>query len=786
MDFHSLTRKELQALCKRNKIPANITNVAMADALKALEIVEGLDEFMNQSQSPEKTMNKSSQDIPSTAARTSTRRKTTEEEPQSTQPTTRTRRLTRRTMELDEENKNVNVPETPVMATTTRRRAQKTETEVEEQKKSDLLETPALQSGRRRPGVGSTRRKVEAQKEGSLQQGYGTRRSVRLLEKCMTGLSLKESERMEPVKIDEMLEDEVEENKNGQFEAPAEVPLARNLIVSLQDERDLKDNVLENSKCYHSGGNDCTVISEAGSHKSDNLDTKDASLDKSDAYLANLAKSADSDGTIDTKGSDDSALSEDSHENDNSNEESIAENNGGSHTDETRSINALVADAFEELSEEALDNSSSAEFMEQIEVVSVEEYAANHAALDVERQKLVGKDCDCNVVVLNDDLAKLPQAEEYDGCKVSQNVSALPEGQMDSSEKMGNEESEDDPDQIDDDTRFDNNSLADELQEEISCEQKCISIPTAAYSSEDPMINMVNGEELVDVNVAEAEIIHVVESSFHNAPRCVVGDIPIHKMLDNGDAEALVDICVNPVEEFEETTQEIPPEEKSPTAAKLMSPCPPLTSNCAITTSIRVVGDNPIHKMLDYGDAEAMVDICVNPAEEFEEATQEIPPEEKSPSAAKLMSPCPPLASNCAITTSIPLSPLTAQFSHPSSFTPRKSSSMKQTTIPKVIQVSDNNNKENIDNNSVKEVVPNLGKVKESKNIIDEETMQKLDGMSLRNLKKLTKKFDKLQIIDNMKKNEDKNDSKPLGKTRPALQTLPQNCMSTGEVEKQN
>ena len=78
--------------------------------------------------------------------------------------------------------------------------------------------------------------------------------------------------------------------------------------MSLEDERDLKDNVLENSKCYHSGGNDCTVISEAGSHKSYNLDTKDASpnekTDESDAYLAKSAdKLADlSDGTIDPKG----------------------------------------------------------------------------------------------------------------------------------------------------------------------------------------------------------------------------------------------------------------------------------------------------------------------------------------------------------------------------------------------------------------------------------------------------------------------------------------------------
>jgi hypothetical protein len=36
MDFHTLSRRELQTLCKKNKIPANITNVAMADALSAL------------------------------------------------------------------------------------------------------------------------------------------------------------------------------------------------------------------------------------------------------------------------------------------------------------------------------------------------------------------------------------------------------------------------------------------------------------------------------------------------------------------------------------------------------------------------------------------------------------------------------------------------------------------------------------------------------------------------------------------------------------------------------
>ncbi|XWS57336.1 hypothetical protein CRYUN_Cryun09bG0165500 [Craigia yunnanensis] len=185
-------------------------------------------------------------------------------------------------MELNEKNKNVNVPDTLVMATTTRKSAQKTEPEVEEQK-NDLLDTPALWSGKRRPRVGSTRRKVDVQKEGgSVQQGYDTRRSVRLLEKCLTGLSLKEIERMEPGKMDEMEEDAVEENKNGQSGATSEAPLARNLSAFLEDERGLKDVVLENSNCPN-GDNDCKVISEASSEKSDNLDSLSA-LDTADAF----------------------------------------------------------------------------------------------------------------------------------------------------------------------------------------------------------------------------------------------------------------------------------------------------------------------------------------------------------------------------------------------------------------------------------------------------------------------------------------------------------------------
>ncbi|GMP46334.1 hypothetical protein CsSME_00014535 [Camellia sinensis var. sinensis] len=36
MDFHSMKREELQALCKKHKIPANLTNLEMANKLSSL------------------------------------------------------------------------------------------------------------------------------------------------------------------------------------------------------------------------------------------------------------------------------------------------------------------------------------------------------------------------------------------------------------------------------------------------------------------------------------------------------------------------------------------------------------------------------------------------------------------------------------------------------------------------------------------------------------------------------------------------------------------------------
>ncbi|CAO2162522.1 unnamed protein product [Urochloa humidicola] len=45
MDFNALSRRELQALCKRNAVRANMSNAAMADALRSLPSVDGIDEI---------------------------------------------------------------------------------------------------------------------------------------------------------------------------------------------------------------------------------------------------------------------------------------------------------------------------------------------------------------------------------------------------------------------------------------------------------------------------------------------------------------------------------------------------------------------------------------------------------------------------------------------------------------------------------------------------------------------------------------------------------------------
>ncbi|KAG6605664.1 hypothetical protein SDJN03_02981, partial [Cucurbita argyrosperma subsp. sororia] len=220
MDFRSLSRRELQALCKRNKIPANTTNVAMADALSVLPLVEGIEEFLNGEGSgvPESPMKQEfvNSEILRTAQRTTTRRRTVKDE----SVTTRTRRAAAARCTEESENRDLNVVlTTPSLASGRRRTAaassackkvdfQMTVDVVEkedndlDQEKNDIDKTPSIVESRKRVAAASTRRRTETRNNVATERRvYSTRRSARLLEKSMESLSLGGDEKREPISV---------------------------------------------------------------------------------------------------------------------------------------------------------------------------------------------------------------------------------------------------------------------------------------------------------------------------------------------------------------------------------------------------------------------------------------------------------------------------------------------------------------------------------------------------------------------------------------------------------
>ncbi|CAH8320174.1 unnamed protein product [Eruca vesicaria subsp. sativa] len=224
MDFHSLLRRDLQFLCKRNKIPANMTNLAMADALKSLEIVEGLDEYMSQADSNVLQSPTSVAKLPpSTAARTTRRKTAMKAETQS--------RLVSKSLdgEMDQENA------------------------VQEQKINsvNVAKTPAARSTRKGVVAASGSSKVQESKKSELVQSvYSTRRSTRLLEKCMADLSLVTKETEQKVSVQEKKLDGSEERSEG-----AEVAPGRDLSASMEKEWEM----LENDSDYVTGGLEISV-----------------------------------------------------------------------------------------------------------------------------------------------------------------------------------------------------------------------------------------------------------------------------------------------------------------------------------------------------------------------------------------------------------------------------------------------------------------------------------------------------------------------------------------------
>ncbi|XP_010278760.1 PREDICTED: uncharacterized protein LOC104612850 isoform X2 [Nelumbo nucifera] len=245
MDFHTLSRKELQTLCKKNRIPANMTNVDMADALNALINVEGIEEIRNPTtasedlqpvgETPRKTETRSP-DLPKTCRRTSTRRKQPvkdqvvliENELPSSLPLTRTLRGTRRRIIQEEE----------------QQKEEDSKILVEkpgEGNITEILATPINQCSRRRTMAASTHQKVathveedkEKQKENTATRVYGTRRSARLAEKKISeSVQTKGRGKTEAIKIAELSEEETEDMEKKTNKAPEESSDAFETVLS--------------------------------------------------------------------------------------------------------------------------------------------------------------------------------------------------------------------------------------------------------------------------------------------------------------------------------------------------------------------------------------------------------------------------------------------------------------------------------------------------------------------------------------------------------------------------
>lgn len=223
-------------------------------------------------QSPEKAMSGSPK-VPQASVRTLIRRKPLRIEPESSKPLTRTRCTTRGTVvgEGDQENKTANLSETPIMlsrrirtstASARHKMESKSMESVENQEKNNVPKTPAARSSRRRAPAVSARGKVEAQnEEKSVQRVYSTRHSVRLLEKGMEGLGLKEKERVRPLKMDGLcweIEDVETKDETGddfltkseksfKKTIDTEVVACQNLDHLLEERREIKRELQEES-----------------------------------------------------------------------------------------------------------------------------------------------------------------------------------------------------------------------------------------------------------------------------------------------------------------------------------------------------------------------------------------------------------------------------------------------------------------------------------------------------------------------------------------------------------
>ncbi|XP_076948872.1 uncharacterized protein LOC143621281 [Bidens hawaiensis] len=178
MDFKSLNRRELQSLSKINMIPANITNVAMVDALKSLHTVVGIEDILNASHSKAagssiKSLEKNeitSPRVPRTSIRTSNWKK-------------------------------VKSLETEFVLATASRASRGVRRQMTGEGNA-FMKTPSISNTRPKSPTTST-----VKRESTVQRVYNTRRSARLTEKKCVDECVTERDISRLVKIASFLEE---------------------------------------------------------------------------------------------------------------------------------------------------------------------------------------------------------------------------------------------------------------------------------------------------------------------------------------------------------------------------------------------------------------------------------------------------------------------------------------------------------------------------------------------------------------------------------------------------
>ncbi|KAK9272941.1 hypothetical protein L1049_003320 [Liquidambar formosana] len=777
MDFHSLARKELQALCKKNKIAANMTNVAMADALKALQHVEGIEEFMNPSESetplsPEKPVI-GSPDIPRTVCKTSTRRRPVKEEPESSQPLTQSRRGTRR----------------------------RTAGEAKEEKK-DVPETLAMQSSRKRAPAASSCRKTEIQEENhmesSVQRVYSTRQSVRLAEKKMAELSLKERGRTAPIKIDDLSKegsevsgdsDGVEDNKGADSQTISEEVLERtnnsdgNSNKHMEIERVVEDEAHDKNKgnqeeaffsvqsnvdnvlsslvtnvYFISAGTDLQTKPEVGCERTDESDELDVQLGENSEKAMDL-----SDKTIEKKGPDDFPVTMFLFDAEKSIEVLKSETVQDLITDQDMgsddsshvpgNIMEFVAPPQSSLPQEVdysaslesgVNNDSTGDY-ENPEVNSL-----SNVRSSADHQNLLSKDSDMNL------------AEDHHGIQDPESEFATVEESSDGKVLDENSSESQESDCDDDLPQYQMDPF-----EQLLGSKELIQVPVGLADEEGMNFSNVEADdqpmlEIEKINHNSNAWIDENSSEFQESGRGDGGDdLPQHQMGCLGSEKLEFEVPVV-----------FAGEEESKNSGNVEA------------------NDQPMPEMESNKKSNAWVDYAYEIEAEKMTTTHECqsPSSNKTPTSVKQRSPLGPLVSDGKDAgEENPLStwavdPLLGHIPRPTQLTPRKSSTKKkQTTIQR--HVSDDD-KENIDKSTGRKVEPR----KEKEKKLRKETAEKsLNEASLRQLTKMLK--EKLQISNDNKNNDDnKNVSKQeeVGKKRPALQTLTENQMAAGGPVKEN